>query len=229
MITCISKTSDNSGVAASSYNTESLTLEVGKLYFVMVNNITYLTTGTLPTVSGAGITLTQIDTVLSPAATPERRITLFRGIATSSTPGALTIDFGGVTQHSCQWAVDEIGNVDTGGVNGANAIVQQNNNALGGGGNTSITVTLGTFSNVNNATYGTVLVAGGGQTINAGTNFTRIDTGANTDANAATEFASDNQTSVGFTWASGDPCAAIAVELKNAPIIPSPLPAHKRV
>lgn len=77
---------------------------------------------TTPTVSGWGVTWAQIGSTLSMAA-GERSLSLFAADLTGATTGAITVDFGGVTQIGCCASFFQVEGVDlSGGV--AAAFVQ---------------------------------------------------------------------------------------------------------
>lgn len=92
---------NGSGTAATSFTTASKTWASGRQYQFIVSSRINSAVAAAPTISGA----TQVDTV-APAATGQARLTVLVWIGDGST-GTKTIDFGGVTQTACQWAVNE--------------------------------------------------------------------------------------------------------------------------
>lgn len=140
--------------SASTGTTASVTMIANDLYVVTVTNVIGSGTATLPTITGANGTWTQIDTVL--IGTNLVRMTTFRDLSGSpGAGGALTIAFGGVTQTKIDWAVDQYTNVNTGGTHGSGAIVQSTH-AVQTGTATGQTLTLTSFASSNNMSVGII-------------------------------------------------------------------------
>lgn len=194
-----------------SYATASTTPSSGKLILCAVAS-SKASTPDLPTVSGCGLTWVQVATVLfDTVGTPTKRVTLFRALGTPST-GAITASFGGVQQTGCNIFVSEIGPVDPGGSNGADAVVQSATNAVDSA--TSLTVTLSAFGNSSNGAYGCEFTnLGTNSTVGSG--FSLIARGGySTPSHTGnTEFKSSEDTSVDWTFSSGN-AGAIAIEVK---------------
>ncbi len=204
------------GLAASqnSYDTASYTPTTGRLVLVAVSNPRGAGSPNTPTISGNSMTWTSVRTLLDASASL-RRITVFRGVATAPTTGAITIDFAGQSQDSCMWSITEYENTDTGGTNGSNAVVQSVTGEADGT-STGVTATLAAFSSVNNATYGVVRHNSNGLTIVEGSGFTELNEVAITNNRLQTEFKATNDTGVDWSWASTSLNAtAIAIELKE--------------
>ena len=165
----------------------------------------------IPTATGCGLTWVQVATVDG----TQGRLTMLRALGTP-TPGAVTIDCAGQTQYNWTWTIDEFINVDPSGANGANAIIQAGTTyETDVPNNTGISVALGAFSNLNNATYGSC-IAKGNPTISVGASFTQLEnTTPLGQGEVSSEWANNNQTTVNWTWASKQSKNwAIAVELK---------------
>ena len=212
------KTSGNSSTDATSYATASITPGTSELELVAVVNSKGTTPDT-PTITG----YTQVATVTyASIAAPQRRVTLLRYLNSSPSAGALTIDFAGATQTGCAWAISDFSGVDTGGSNGANAVVQSATNRNDdASGNDTLTVKLAAFGDaVNNATYGAFSQASNNG-FDIGTGFTQIhDTAAATPQTGIfTEFKLSGDTTVDATdtGASDIAHAGIAIEIKVAP------------
>ncbi len=79
-----------------------------------------------PTLTGGSVaTWNVIGTVtFNTIATPENRITVFRGLGTGAASAAVVADFAGDNQSAISWSCWEFTNIDLGGVNGSSAIVQ---------------------------------------------------------------------------------------------------------
>lgn len=148
------KASAYSGTDATSYATASVTPGANKLQLIAVDNSSAADPATLPTLSGAGLTWVQVQTVAYRTGTASNyRITLFRALGPSPTTGAVTIDFGGVTQTHCAYCWDEVdSDVDQSGSNGSGAIQQAVTGS--GTGVTVLDLTLASFTDIiNNKAY----------------------------------------------------------------------------
>ena len=149
-IECIDYDSGGSTSNASSYTTTSGTPTANDLILAWVVN-SKATTPDTPTMSGNGLTWVQIDTqAFFTAATPLRRITLFRAMGASPTAGSATIDYAGVNQTGTAWSIIQCSNVDTSGTNGSGAVVQSAKDKVDS--DTVLTVTLAAFGSTRNAT-----------------------------------------------------------------------------
>lgn len=135
-------------------------------------------------------------------------------MSTTAGSGALTIDFSGSTPTWSGWTIVEFGNVDTTGINGANAIVQSASADDADLGATSLTVTLATFADAANATAG-FFGAGGTNNFAVGTGFTQLGAIGGTTPGILSEWKTTNDTSVDASI-DGSATAMIgaAVELK---------------
>jgi len=126
--------------------------------------------------------------------------------------GPITITFSGNVSN-CQWIVSQWDGVETGGVNGAGAIVQTGSNradAVNG-----LTVTLGTFGNANNVAYGVFGVNKNVPAITPGAGFTKIDeqsSGESTPGDLLAEWMTNNNV-ITATWTNLRG-GALGVELK---------------
>lgn len=200
---------------STTYTFPSWTPVTGKVYIATVSNRRAPTT-VLPTLAGNGITWTQEETTKQTFGGGENQITVFRGRADSPSTGTLIATFSN-TQIRGSITVHELDNVDTGGTNGSNAIVQS---AVGAGLSVnSIAATLGSFSGVNNATIG-FCTSDNPSTQGAfspGSGFGAFDPNLLTGSqfnSIAVEFRDDNDVSVDFTSAgSAGPMQIIGLEL----------------
>lgn len=209
-ITVTNLTSGGTGTDATSFVTASVSPTAGKLVLCNVYVQEGAGTPPVPTLSGNSLTWTNTGDRTQGAV----RVFTFRAVAANPTSGAITIDFSGNTQSDCMWIVDEIAGLDLGGANGANAIVQTAGNSTGGA--TSLTVTLAAFSNTENATYGFTMMINS-PVINPGTGFTEIAE-ASGPHSVQTQWKNSNDTTVDWSWANSSIAAAVAFELKPAPL-----------
>jgi hypothetical protein len=118
-ITVTELTHDTSTTDATSWTTASVSPAASTPVYVCVWN--NRATPTLPTVTGAGITWVQEETLVFDTT---RRVTVFRGLNASPSAGALTIDFGGLSQTACAWSVVQCAGADTSGSDAAGATLQ---------------------------------------------------------------------------------------------------------
>lgn len=197
---------------SSSFNTASISPTAGKIVLIAVGSDNGGgPTPNIPTISGCNITWTLIATRLD-TGTNFRRISLFRGFASNPSIGELTLDFAGQTQgDGCNWSVAEFGNVDNSGTNGSVAIVQSA--VSSGNGVTSLTVTLGAFSDTDNATFGAIF-KNGTETISAGSGFTQLGQN-NVRGSIQSQWRVDNDTTCNWTWGTSHVVCGVAVELKE--------------
>lgn len=199
-----------------SYTTASGSPGTNKLELLLVGSQVSSGTVNTPTVTGAGLTWVQVATQIS--SDNFRRATLFRAMGTGSA-GALTIDLAGQTQVRAGWSWSEFDGVDTTGTNGSGAIVQSATTLwnTSDGAKTSITVTLGAFSDVNNATYGAIRFnTNSGGVLTVGSGFTEL---GNAISNVRYEsmYQLANDTTVDWSYPSESTFTqAIAVEIKVA-------------
>jgi hypothetical protein len=143
-ITAAKLTSGNNDDDQASYDTASVTLTAGKVAYLSAYSAKGADPDT-PTCTG----WTQIATASDGY---HGRLTLFRRAVTENTTAAQTISFGD-TQIFAQWGIVEFTGTDTGGVNGADSVVQSKTGGATTG--TALTVTFdAAFGDaVNNATY----------------------------------------------------------------------------
>lgn len=207
---------------ASSYTTASVTPSANQLVFVNVVSAKGAGPATTPTISGNGLTYVQIDTQLfddGNAADDRHRITSFRSMGASPSAGAITIDFGGVTQTGCSWSVVQFDGVDTSGTNGSGAVVQSAKNVTAGA--SSLTVTLAAFASADNgAASGFGL--GDNLAMTPDTGWTemheqQVADGADSMTNE-TQWRNDNDTTAAASWTGTIPCGGIAIEIKVAAV-----------
>jgi len=202
----------NSGADATSYATASWTPPTSGLILAFVHGARAGTaTPDTPTMSGNGVTWTQIGTTLSING-GVRGLSLFAANASGSSTGATTIDFGANTQLGCIVSFLHADGVDlASGV--AAAIVQNVSNS---GTATSGSVTLAAAAHADNRP-----VAGfyhnTNETKTPRTNWTEADdlTGAGHARALETQFRSDAfETTASATWTTSSAWGGIAVELK---------------
>src|SRR6266496_3037338 len=124
-------TSGGSATAGTTRTTASITPTGNRLILIAIN--AYVSAGSVnppaPTVTGNGITYTQVDSNrdFDTAGTDRSTLFVFRGMAASPSAGTILIDFGTFSVNSVTWAVAQSdANVDTSGTNGSGAIAGNN-------------------------------------------------------------------------------------------------------
>ena len=134
---------------------------------------------------------------------------MFYGIASAPTTGTLNFSYTGGPNIS--FVVFELTGVDL-----TAPIVQSTT----GSGNSPLTVTLGAFSNIENATVGAFGNSGSGSTCSAGSGYTLSQNGGpSNQVNGFMEFRADNDTTVDATSA-GNTLGGIVCEIRSK--LPSP-------
>ncbi len=220
MISVGNLTSDVSLTDGSSYATASISPSANHLLLAVVASFRNGAGTVAPTVTGLGLTWTQIVTTVT--GDDKLRITIFRAFSpTTPTPGALTFDFGGQTQDRCLWSI----------CNASDAVspqAQSGSKSINGG---TCPVTLAAFADpVNNAAFGgfSFLTGLGAHSYNVGSGFTQIAQGATSEAglqiNLLTEWKLGQDTEVDATISGGvtGQQVGVAIEIPKAPDPPIP-------
>ena len=209
-ITAANLTNAVDASSVSTYTTASISPGASKLDIVSVESF-FAGTSTVPTVTGASGTWTQIATVTDSSG--NRRVTLFRDLSASPGSGALTIDFAGQVQTTIAWSIDEFSGTDTTGTHGSGALVQSVTHATTSGATTGFTITLAALGSANNAAYGALRNNAGGA-VTVGTGFTSLSNQTAGSLVMAAEWAI-NKTAVAWTWASQTVISVgVAIEIK---------------
>lgn len=206
-------TADKTTTDATSFATASVTPTANHLLLLGIVHHRSGGSPVVPTVTGNGLTWVNVDSEqYNPAETGAVMVSLFRSMGGSPSAGAVTMDFSGDTQAAIGWILYEFDNVNTGGANGADAVVQSANNSVDTG--TTSTVTLAAFGHSENGAYG--VSATGGPTFSAvGTGFEgTLQTATNIGGHGA-EWRRDNDTVVDFTLSSGSQWGIVGVEIKS--------------
>ena len=190
-----------SSVDANSFATNSITPTTGRVVWLSV-----VSQGvSVSSVSGNGLTWTLAQTSVNTGL----RITTYWGYAASPSAGAITVNLSG-SSTSYNWSVTESDNTNT-----SSPVVQTATNTSAAA--PSLTVTLASFSNSANATYG-AFVHAAQESSTVGSGFTSLHTngvGAN-PGGILTEYRTDNDTSVDASWAFSSISAGLAIEIKNS-------------
>lgn len=193
------------------YTTASVSVPAG---YLMLFSVSSDTNAVLPTISGLGVTWTQVAS--GSGGTNNWDVTTFRALSLSPLSGTITITFSSTTSlDDVAWILDIFQNVDQSGTGGANAIVQTATNS--GSGVTSLTVTLAAFSSTDNATFG-AMVVNGTNNITPGSGFTELNENDTSSRTTQTQFKNTNDTGVDWSWAGGQSVGGLAIELKYSAV-----------
>jgi hypothetical protein len=202
--------SADTGTDGTSFTTPSTSVTAGRLVVVavMIARATGSAADTTINLSGLGTTWTQVATRAF-GGSNRFRVTVFSGVPPADATGSLTASVTNVHE----WfgvLVTSFAGVDTSA--GTNGVVQSATAADSGSAVTGLTVTLGTFSSAQNATYG-VFGVGGLSTISPGTGFSMLGQTANVERNVGAEFKASPDTDVDATWSGSQRAGAIALEI----------------
>lgn len=201
-----------------SFVTPSVSVTSGKTYlfgFSIRNGAS--TNPSLPTVTGAGITWTSVGStaIYDDSGTSRRTLFLFSGTCSSTTSGALTVDFGAVSHTGMIYTIDELSYADTSGT-----IVQSASNKDTTGTVSTLSVTLAAFAKASNATYAVFCNGNDSATTTPGTGFSKLgdfsESNSNVSGRLTSEFRSGNDTSADITYSLTAQLGGIAVEIKSA-------------
>src|SRR5688572_7949276 len=155
-ITATNQASIFSGTNLTSYATGSRTPTANKYSIATVTNDSASGTPTTPTLTGNGLTWSQLDTYVWDTASGQARTTVFVAKnGASPSAGAVTADFGGVSQAGCNVTVEEIaGDVDVSGT-ALQTIVQFKRGAADSS-DTSESIVMDSGITSGNASYGVI-------------------------------------------------------------------------
>lgn len=193
--------------------TTSVTLTANRLALLTI--ISAFNNGNTPTCAGWDLVATVQHSSLA-------RMTILRRMVGSDLTQTHTYSFGGQNQYFNRWSIDQSSaDVNTGGTNGSNAIVQ----AVGNGAvevppvtnGQYVSVTLAAFSNVNNSTFAAFGGSVASATPSVGSGFTelaRIGVGTG-DYAMIVEYKAANDTVADATWTNPyDIWVGVAAEIR---------------
>jgi hypothetical protein len=170
----------------------------------------------MPTITGGGMAAwTSVASVTFNSVTsPQKRLTVYRAMSPAPGSGPITIQFSN-GQSNAQWVVSQWQGVETGGVNGADAIGQTGVNAadLASG----LGVNLGAFGTTGNVAFGAFAVASNQPVIAPGAGFTEISeqpSGEGTQSDLMAEWAVNDPT-VDASWSNLNG-AGVGIEIRAA-------------
>ncbi len=196
---------------ATSFASASITPTADRLQLAVIASVRVAGSVGTPTASGCGLTWAQVATI---DISVIRRITVFRALGASPTPGAVTFDWTGQTQDRFLCSMFEVSDTDLSGANGSGAIVQTRAQAFASG--TGFTNTLlAALEHANNVNFTVVLHRGVGSQITPDADFSELSdiNTTGTTARLETEWAR-NQIDCSPSWTTADSSAAISIEIK---------------
>lgn len=209
----------NSG-SVSSYNTRHSSPLPNRLILAAVRSQkTNTTDPETPTLSGCGVTWTQVATVVAGAGATRQRLTVFRAFSADAVSGLITASFGGVNQAGvCVHVVDCSCTTDSGGSNGSAAVVQ---NVTNSGNGTTASASLSAFGDTDNATV-FFMAKTGTAAVTPGTSFQELAEQNFNSATLYTEWRRDNSTAPDCTWTGSNDWCAVGIEVKAAADLAAP-------
>jgi hypothetical protein len=215
-------TSGNNTANQKIYTTASITPASNALITIAVLGHNSSAAPASPTLSGGGMSAWTVVSSVSfdGVATPHKRLTVYRALASSPGSGPLTITFASSVSN-CQWIVVQWSGVDPSGVNGAGAIGQIGSTQ--GDASTGLTVGLGAFGNANNVALGVFGVAKSAPAVTPGAGFGALAEQASAES-PASDLAAESATnlpSINATWASAN-AGALGLEIVSGQSGPPP-------
>jgi len=174
----------------------SFTPTLGRFAYACIMQELGSATPNTPTMTGNGLTWTNIETLLQGTG---NRITMFTAPITTSQTGTVTFDYSSQTQDSVAWTIGEA----------TGSVVQDASNSCAAC--TSVTATLGTFASASNATFG-CLGSSSNIVLTVGSGFTQIAQHSGTGTRMMSQQRSDNDTSVDGTGASNSILMMVGAE-----------------
>lgn len=210
-------TSGTKTADATSATTASISVTQGRLYLLSVASKTEITADpNQPTATGTGLTFavpSNGTVVYDNSSSSRRRVTFLWARATATGSTTVVIDFGGQTQVTSVWSIEEIAS----GFASIAPIVQAAQNSSPAVAVTSITATLGAFGATGNITFGCGAIGNGTDTITVGASFTQLTQtkdATENNINLLTEYQMANDTTVNMSFTSQAECGIIGVEIK---------------
>lgn len=207
------------GTNLTSYPTDaSWTPTANRLAICSVCNAGNTATPATPTVSGNGLTWSELVTYICDTVNPAFRITVFVAkTGASPSAGVVTADFGGVSQLGCSILVDEADVADVSGT-ALQAIVQNKTGSVDATG-TSESITLDSAITSGNASYGVIQVQHA-NTVTPGNGHSILGDDNHTGpvSHLVTIWKAAGSQTVDGSWATSIGKGGIALEIKAAAV-----------
>ena len=166
-----------------------------------------------PTITGGGMATWDLvaSTDFDTQSSPTKRLLIFRAMSATPGTGALTIKFASSVSN-VQWVVSQWDGVETGGTNGAGAIVQFG--SARSDGTTSLAIPLGAMASANDVSLGLAGVAKNGPIVSPGSGFAEIAEVSSGETSALEAEWGTNQATVGASWTTSTKAGMLAVEIR---------------
>lgn len=191
---------------ATSYATASISSSARRLLLLAVYN-RHATNAPVPSsVSGAGLTWTQVTSIQHAAS--GARLTVYRAYATTPASGAITISFGS-TQTNCSWSIEEFSAVDS-----SSPVVQS---ATASGNSSAPAATLAAFGHERNGTYAAV-GNNGVRTFTPASGYVEladVQVSGAENGHLSVEYSGENDTTPDGTLSGSEQWAVVAIELRG--------------
>jgi hypothetical protein len=198
------------GSGTTSYTTASVAPAANRLLLLCVSSFILFGNPNTPTVSGLGLTWTQIRS--NAFLFGQVETSLFAALTGGSapTPGTLSISYGGQTQGNGTWALVEVSGCD---LTSIGAAVRQSN--AGEGTSTTPATTLAAFGASGNGAVCFVSCGGSVTGTTPGSGWSEIYDGANVGgaSSTAAEWRADPDTTPDWTASPSDVWACVACEV----------------
>lgn len=217
--TPVSLDSGADGVDRNSYPSNSYTPTANRVVIATSHTTKATSPGDVPTISGNGLTWTQVGTSLSfgTTGTPLSRLTVFWGIGASPTAGVTTWAFGGITQTGITWSIFEVPSCDT-----TTPVVAGSFQSNSGDAGTTASVTLNTLASSANALITVIGLSGGSPAVTPRASWTEIHDilGSNPAKRIETQFELATSDNGSGTWTGAMDWGMIGFELQETATAP---------
>lgn len=202
---------DTSGGTTST--TASITPTANNLVLLAVTSRTNITANpNAPTVTGAGITWTQIATILYDSTSASRKLlTVYQALGPSPVSAPIVMSFALQAQTDVNWSVDQFS-----GINTTTPIVQSATNKDESNTSNTLTVTLAAFGSPSNAAYGAIVADNINGLTSIGGTFTQLSNPVSANLDMVAEYKATSSTTVTATFATTAMLGGVAIEIAQA-------------
>jgi len=211
-ITASALTKGTDTALTSTKTTASVTIHAHRLALLAIDTRKTAPPSTVTSVTSTGATWELVHGLTF--STNIARLEVWRTMTSADQTGVITINLSAVPTMA-MWALSEFNNVTVTGLNGADAIVQVDDESktTGNGG----LITLAAFASTDNVGFGTWMTSGTSPNLNPGSGFTELHE-VNPPAGHAGESTLEtewkiNDNSVDAGWSGSGPSAGIALEM----------------
>ncbi len=210
-------TSANDVTDATVFTTASISPADDALVILICMNDHATVAQTITPTGGGMTTWTSVQSIDVAGGGKDQKFQVFRALQSSPGTAAVSLTMGAECLHA-GWIIVEFLGVDTGGTNGADAIVQSVKSAGGTGEATAPSLTLAAFGSANNATAGFMQKLASG-VVTPGTGFEEIAENNHSLATVQAQWRNDNDTSVDCSWSLNQTYGFVAMEIKAGAVV----------